>query len=289
MPMNRLWNHSPNSGPKSISMRRSSSPSVMDETSTVASLTTTPAACATTLCAASNTPMTIVQVFVTMRIAHADLNIHLKKTAVSISWKLLRSVTICISSSVMTMARITPAMGRMTVSESVCIMLKMSPFQPCGVWPICPLICETFSLTLSNNPVRFEIIPPAKISFSQSVSAFLRNSMRPHLQPRAMRRGARICRSSAEQAREQRHKRHADERHAASRDQLLHALAARAGVVLTITFQQVYYAPDTETGSERNYKRLQHFDCRIEKLHPKTRGRAVNEHRPPAQPRPPSI
>ena len=85
MPTNRLWNHSPNKGPKSISISRSSSPSVMDETSTVASETTTPAACPTTCCAASNTPMTIVQVFVTMRIAQALLNIHLKKTAVSIS------------------------------------------------------------------------------------------------------------------------------------------------------------------------------------------------------------
>lgn len=46
---NRLWNHSPTSGPMSISMSRSSRPAVMDEMSTVASLTTTPAAPATTL------------------------------------------------------------------------------------------------------------------------------------------------------------------------------------------------------------------------------------------------
>ena len=99
---------------------------------------------------------------------------------------------IWISSKVITMARITPAMGKMTVSDKVCIIEKMSAFQPCGVWPICPLICETFSLTLSKRPVRFEIMPPARISFIQSVSAFLRNSMRHHLRPRALERGARI-------------------------------------------------------------------------------------------------
>ena len=166
----------------------------MDETSTVASFTTTPAAPATTLCAASKMPMTIVQVFVTMRTAHADLNIHLKNTAVSISWKLFLSVMIWISSSVMTMARMTPAMGRMIVSDKVSIMLKMSEFQFCGVWPICPEMPETFSLTLSKRPVRLEIIPPASISFIQSVSAFLIKSMRPHLLPR----GARFLPPSAE-------------------------------------------------------------------------------------------
>ena len=118
-------------------------------------------------------------------------------------------------------------------------------------------------------------MPPARISLIHSVSAFLRNSMRPHLRPRALERGARICRSSAKQAREQRHERHADQGHAASRDQLFHSLAASAGIVLTVTFQQVNYAPDAEARAERNYQRLQHFDCRIEKLHPKTRGRAA--------------
>ena len=63
--------------------------------------------------------MTIVQVLVTIKIAQADLNIHLKNTAVSISWKLLRSVMIWISSKVMTIAKITPAIGNMTVSDKV--------------------------------------------------------------------------------------------------------------------------------------------------------------------------
>ena len=46
---NRLWNHRPNSGPMSISISLSSRPSIMVDISTVASPTTTPAACATTL------------------------------------------------------------------------------------------------------------------------------------------------------------------------------------------------------------------------------------------------
>ena len=74
--------------------------------------------------------------WVTITIAQADLNIGVKYTAVSISWKLLRSVMFWISSKVMTIAKITPAIGNMTVSDKVCIMLKMSAFQPCGVWPI---------------------------------------------------------------------------------------------------------------------------------------------------------
>ena len=118
-------------------------------------------------------------------------------------------------------------------------------------------------------------MPPARISLIHSVSAFLRNSMRPHLQPRAKRRGASFLLPSAEQAREQWHERHTDERNATARDQLLHSLAASAGVVLTISFQQVYNAPDAEAGTEGNNQRLQHLDCTVEKLHLKTRSRAA--------------
>ncbi len=55
----------------------------------------------------------------------ADLNIHLKNIQVSTSCRLFLSVMIWISSSVITIARITPAMGTMTVSERLWIMLKM--------------------------------------------------------------------------------------------------------------------------------------------------------------------
>lgn len=99
--------------------------------------------------------------------------------------------------------------------------------------------------------------------------------MRPHLQPRALERGASFACASAEQAREQWHERHTDERNATARDQLLHSLAASAGVVLTISFQQVNYAPDAKTGTERYNQRLQYFYCTVEKLHLKTRSRAA--------------
>ena len=47
------------------------------------------------------------------------------------------------------------------------------------------------------------------------------------------------------------------------------------GLSLTVSFQQVYDAPDAEAGTEGNYQRLQYFDCTVEKLHLKTRGRAA--------------
>ena len=59
-----------------------------------ASETITPAALFTTLCATSNTPMTIFQVLDTISTAQAVLNIHLKNIQVSISCILFRSVTI---------------------------------------------------------------------------------------------------------------------------------------------------------------------------------------------------
>ena len=50
-----------------------------------------------------------------------------------------------------------------------------------------------------------------------------------------------------------------------------------ARVVVAVSFQQVYDTPDAETRAERNHQRLQHFNCRIKKLHPKTRSRAARE------------
>ena len=93
-PINRDWNHSPNSGPKSISMSLGSKSAIAEEMSMEASAPMTPEAWATMPWARSNTPITIFQVLVTMRMAQAVLNIHLKNTAVSISWKLFLSVMI---------------------------------------------------------------------------------------------------------------------------------------------------------------------------------------------------
>ena len=48
-----------------------------------------------------------------------------------------------------------------------------------------------------------------------------------------------------------------------------------ARIIIAVSFQKVDYAPDTQTGTEGNYQRLQHIDCTVEKLHPKTRGHAA--------------
>ena len=91
MPIKRDWNHSPNSGPKSISISLGSRSVITEEMSMDASELIIPAACATTLCAISKTPITIFHVFVTMRIAAADLNTHLKIIQVSTSCLLYTS------------------------------------------------------------------------------------------------------------------------------------------------------------------------------------------------------
>ena len=135
MPTNSDWNHRPNSGPSSISISRSSIPTMTLEMLMLVSPIISPEALATTLWAASNTPITIVHVFVTIRTAAADLNAHLKNIHVSMSLRLFLSVMSWISSSVITKARIAPAMGTITVSDRFCIMLKMLPFHACGDKP----------------------------------------------------------------------------------------------------------------------------------------------------------
>ena len=137
MPIKSDCTHRPNNGPRSISMSLVSMSAITVEMSMEASEPMIPAACATTLWAASNTPMTIFQVLVTRRIAAALLNTHLKNIQVSTSCRLFFSTMSWISSRVITKARIAPAIGMMMVSERFWIMLKMLPFQPWGVWPTC--------------------------------------------------------------------------------------------------------------------------------------------------------
>ena len=91
MPTNIDWNHRPSSGPTSISSNRLSMSPRMLFMSMLVSDTITPEALDTTLCAASNTPMTIFQVLVTIRTAAALLNAHLKNIQVSTSLRLFRS------------------------------------------------------------------------------------------------------------------------------------------------------------------------------------------------------
>ena len=190
-----------------------------------------PDAWATTLWAMSNTPMTRFQVLVTSKIAAADLNTQLKIIQVSTSCRLLRSVIIWISSSVITMARITPAIGTMMELERFWIMLKMSPFQPCGVWPTCTDISATCWFTLSNIPVKFPMMPPTSISFSQLVRASNKKSIRcqtsfPPL-PLCAGGGEDFSgeRSDGEQAGQQGHQHHAHDGDARAGHELFHALA----------------------------------------------------------------
>ena len=82
-----------------------------------------------------DTGLIVIDVFVTIRTAAADLNAHLKNIHVSMSLRLFLSVMSWISSSVITKARIAPAMGTITVSDRFCIMLKMLPFHACGDKP----------------------------------------------------------------------------------------------------------------------------------------------------------
>ena len=44
-------------------------------------------------------------------------------------------------------------------------------------------------------------------------------------------------------------------------------LCIRAGVIISVTFQQVDHAPNAKTGSEGNDEGLQHIDCAIEEIH----------------------
>lgn len=68
----------------------------------------------------------------------------------------------------------------------------------------------------------------------------------------------------AQQPGQQRDKGHADQGNAAARDQLLHALALAAGVILSITLQQVDAAPDTQGTAQTDHDRLQSIDCAVE-------------------------
>ena len=92
IPTKRDWNHRPNSGPISISSKRPERSVSTAFMSMEVSEMINPEALETTLCARSNTPMTIFQVLVTMRTAAADLNAHLKNIQLSTSPRLFFSV-----------------------------------------------------------------------------------------------------------------------------------------------------------------------------------------------------
>ena len=134
----------------------------------------------------------------------------------------------------------------------------------------------TFSLIESNNPERLFVIPEIRSSFSHSVIDSLIASMRFHSFPERAGRALHVdfhvnlphsLLNSAEKPREKRNKGDTDERNPSSRDKLFNALRFGAGVVLTVTFQQIDSAPDTERGSERDDEGLKSTDGRVEEFH----------------------
>ena len=121
--------------------------------------------------------MTMFHVFDTMSTAAAVLSAHFRSTQKSMSCMLFFSVMIRMSSSVITNARITPAMGSITLIERLRIILYMPLFHACGDVPTCAAISETRSFTESNIPVRLAIIPLVRISLIQS---FIQSATRRH-------------------------------------------------------------------------------------------------------------
>ena len=148
-----------------------------------------------------------------------------------------------------------PAIGTITFSERVCIMLKIFAFQPCGVCPTSFAIVPTFSFTSPNIVDRLPFIAPIRISFIHSLIAS--SMLCISLYPRFL----------TEQAGKQRYKGHADKGNAAARHKLLHALALCARIVIAVALHQIDYAPDTKPGSKCYNKGLQNVYCAIEKCH----------------------
>ena len=70
-----------------------------------------------------------------------------------------------------------------------------------------------------------------------------------------------------EQPFEQRHENHTDERHTAAGHKLFHALRFCTWIIISVSFQQVDHAPDSETCAKGDDQSLQNIDCAIEEIH----------------------
>ncbi len=142
-----------------------------------------------------------------------------------------------------------PAMGTITFSDNVRIMLNMPAFHPCGVCPTSAAIVPTFSFTSPNIVDRFPLMAPMRISFIHSVIA---SSM--------------LCIGSyprflAEQPGKQGYKGHADQRNAAARHKLCYPQLAG-----TITLnsgrrssKNIYEIIKNLPGWGRSFSDLLHF------------------------------
>ena len=133
----------------------------------------------------------------------------------------------------------------------------------------------TFSLIESNNPERLFVIPEINSFLNHSVMDSLIASISfsfPERAGRALHVKFHVnlphsLLKSAEKTGEKRNQGDTDERDPSSRDKLFNALRFGAGIVLTVTFEQIDSAPDTERGSERNDEGLKSTDGRVEEFH----------------------
>ena len=72
---------------------------------------------------------------------------------------------------------------------------------------------------------------------------------------------------SAEKTGEKGNKGNTDQRNTAASHKLLNALRLSTGIILTISFQKVDSAPNTERTAEGYNEGLQSFDCRVKEFH----------------------
>ena len=70
-----------------------------------------------------------------------------------------------------------------------------------------------------------------------------------------------------EQPGEQRYKHHADKSDTAAGHELLDSLTFCTWIVVSVAFEQVDAAPDTQSGSKGDNEGLKNFDCTVEKCH----------------------
>ena len=134
----------------------------------------------------------------------------------------------------------------------------------------------TFSLIESNNPERLFVIPEINSSLSHSVMDSFIASIEFHSSPERAGRALHVyfhvnlphsLLNSAEKTGEKRNQGDTDESNPSSRDKLFNALRFGTRVVISITFQQIDSAPDTERGSERDDESLKSTDGRVEEFH----------------------
>ena len=76
-----------------------------------------------------------------------------------------------------------------------------------------------------------------------------------------------VCRCLAKKSREQRHQQKANQGDAATGHKLFHALAFSPRIVVSVAFQQVNDAPDSETCTKGDDQSLQNINSRVKEIH----------------------